>query len=77
MQKNWEIIESVSFYFRKHIQRIPVNMGRMKEKKYEHWSLQDWVDFLVLHVTINKSLINIHNFCTRTKLEEAEVKGGK
>lgn len=51
-------------------------MGRMKEKKHEHWSLQDWVDFSI-YVNINKSLINIRYFCTRTKLEEAEVKGGK
>lgn len=52
-------------------------MGRMKEKKHEHWSLQDWVDFSVLHANINKSLINICNICTKTKLEEEEVKGGK
>lgn len=49
----------------------------MKEKKHEHRSLQDWVGFLVLHVNINKPLINIHNFFTRTNLEEAEVKGRK
>lgn len=52
-------------------------MGRMKEKKHEHWSHQDWVDFLVFHVNINKSLTSICDFCTRTKLEEAEVKEGK
>lgn len=63
-----EHVSNVSFYFRKHIQEAPLNMGRMKEEKHEHWSHQDWVDFLVLHVNINESLISIRNFCTRTKL---------